>query len=75
MYNQSSLQLNCIKNWNVIHVTSLIPAYSFSNYHNCDKKMMMFLSCSVGTFCGVFRRQALDRGAILMKVDRIVTGK
>lgn len=26
------------------------------------------------TFCGVFRRQALDRGAILMKVDRIVTG-
>lgn len=31
MYNQSSLQLNCIKNWNVIHVTSLIPAYSFSN--------------------------------------------
>lgn len=36
--------------------------------------MMMFLSYSVGTFCGVFRRQALDRGAILMKVDRIVTG-
>ncbi|XP_062591477.1 cytoplasmic tRNA 2-thiolation protein 1-like [Saccostrea cucullata] len=26
------------------------------------------------TFCGVFRRQALDRGALLMKVDRIVTG-
>lgn len=36
--------------------------------------MIMILSCSVGTFCGVFRRQALDRGAILMKVDRIVTG-
>lgn len=26
------------------------------------------------TFCGVFRRQALDRGAALLKVDRIVTG-
>jgi len=26
------------------------------------------------TFCGVFRRQALDRGANLMKADQIVTG-
>ncbi|KAJ1334641.1 cytoplasmic tRNA 2-thiolation protein 1 [Batrachochytrium salamandrivorans] len=26
------------------------------------------------TFCGVFRRQALDRGAALLKVDHIVTG-
>ena len=26
------------------------------------------------TFCGVFRRQALDRGAMLLKVDKIVTG-
>lgn len=26
------------------------------------------------TFCGVFRRQALDRGASLLKVDKIVTG-
>lgn len=26
------------------------------------------------TFCGVFRRQALDRGALLLKVDKIVTG-
>ncbi|KAB7502167.1 UNVERIFIED_CONTAM: hypothetical protein RMT77_000190 [Armadillidium vulgare] len=26
------------------------------------------------TFCGVFRRQALDRGAELLKVDKIVTG-
>ncbi|XP_074567548.1 cytoplasmic tRNA 2-thiolation protein 1 [Curcuma longa] len=26
------------------------------------------------TFCGVFRRQALDRGAALMKADKIVTG-
>lgn len=26
------------------------------------------------TFCGVFRRQALDRGAALMKADHILTG-
>ncbi|KAK7590880.1 hypothetical protein V9T40_002493 [Parthenolecanium corni] len=26
------------------------------------------------TFCGVFRRQALDRGAALLKVDSLVTG-
>ena len=26
------------------------------------------------TFCGVFRRQALDRGAALINVDGIVTG-
>ncbi|KAG0724377.1 Cytoplasmic tRNA 2-thiolation protein 1 [Chionoecetes opilio] len=26
------------------------------------------------TFCGVFRRQALDRGAALLEVDKIVTG-
>ncbi|XP_065186831.1 cytoplasmic tRNA 2-thiolation protein 1-like [Sycon ciliatum] len=26
------------------------------------------------TFCGVFRRQALDRGALMLKVDKIVTG-
>lgn len=26
------------------------------------------------TFCGVFRRQALDRGAASLGVDQIVTG-
>lgn len=26
------------------------------------------------TFCGVFRRQALDRGAAMLDVDHIVTG-
>ncbi|KAH3710988.1 hypothetical protein DPMN_070486 [Dreissena polymorpha] len=26
------------------------------------------------TFCGVFRRQALDRGALMLKVDKIATG-
>lgn len=26
------------------------------------------------TFCGVFRRQALDRGAAMLEVDHIVTG-
>ena len=33
----------------------------------------VFLTC-IGTFCGVFRRQALDRGAVALKVDKIVTG-
>jgi tRNA(Ile)-lysidine synthase TilS/MesJ len=28
----------------------------------------------IGTFCGVFRRQALDRGAASLGVDHIVTG-
>lgn len=27
-----------------------------------------------GTFCGVFRRQALDRGALLVGANKIVTG-
>jgi len=27
------------------------------------------------TFCGVFRRQALDRGAVLLGCNKIVTGK
>ena len=26
------------------------------------------------TFCGVFRRQALDRGAMLLGVNKICTG-
>jgi cytoplasmic tRNA 2-thiolation protein 1 len=26
------------------------------------------------TFCGVFRRQALDRGAALMRADKMATG-
>jgi hypothetical protein len=30
--------------------------------------------CIIGTFCGVFRRQALDRGAAALGVDHIVTG-
>lgn len=27
------------------------------------------------TFCGVFRRQALDRGAALMKAQKVATGR
>ncbi len=27
-----------------------------------------------GTFCGVFRRQALDRGAMKLAVNKIATG-
>jgi tRNA(Ile)-lysidine synthase TilS/MesJ len=39
--------------------------YFFKDYIYC-----LFL----GTFCGVFRRQALDRGAVMLNVDHIVTG-
>lgn len=44
--------------------------------NNCIAIMMMnplFIDV-LGTFCGVFRRQALDRGAVLLNVDKIVTG-
>ena len=34
----------------------------------------IFLHLQTGTFCGVFRRQALDRGACLMGADKIATG-
>ena len=30
--------------------------------------------CRTGTYCGVFRRQALDRGAASLGIDHIVTG-
>lgn len=30
--------------------------------------------CRAGTYCGVFRRQALDRGAVSLGIDHIVTG-
>jgi cytoplasmic tRNA 2-thiolation protein 1 len=35
---------------------------------------MYRFSYKIGTFCGVFRRQALDRGAMKVGVDMIVTG-
>lgn len=34
----------------------------------------IFITSMPGTFCGVFRRQALDRGAALLGVKTIVTG-
>ena len=35
---------------------------------------VLIFVCGAGTFCGVFRRQALDRGAMLLQADKIVTG-
>lgn len=32
------------------------------------------IPCRAGTYCGVFRRQALDRGAASLGIDHIVTG-
>jgi cytoplasmic tRNA 2-thiolation protein 1 len=47
--------------------------------NNCDCLFLSFaysglMSFGLGTFCGVFRRQALDRGAAQLGVDHIVTG-
>jgi len=47
--------------------------------NNCErllahKFVLRELIISAGTFCGVFRRQALDRGAAQLGVDHIVTG-
>ena len=39
------------------------------------RQFNIYINSLTGTFCGVFRRQALDRGAIMMKVDKILTGK
>ena len=41
---------------------------------HCFVKMFAIIMLFSGTFCGVFRRQALDRGAMALKVDKIVTG-
>jgi cytoplasmic tRNA 2-thiolation protein 1 len=38
------------------------------------RRFCMELNLLSGTFCGVFRRQALDRGAASLNVDHIVTG-
>lgn len=35
------------------------------------KKIGLTNNC---TYCGVFRRQALDRGCTLLEVDKLVTG-
>ncbi|KAM7256978.1 hypothetical protein ACFE04_012719 [Oxalis oulophora] len=39
-----------------------------------DEIVKMIGSKNNCTFCGVFRRQALDRGAALLKVDKLATG-
>ena len=46
--------------------------------NNCGFPILTDFTASLthlqGTFCGVFRRQALDRGAAMLNVDHIVTG-
>lgn len=41
----------------------------------CFSNVIQKIFCFTGTFCGVFRRQALDRGAMMLNVDKIVTGQ
>ena len=40
--------------------------------HNVDSSET---SSVAGTFCGVFRRQALDRGAVFIGCNKVVTGR
>ena len=47
--------------------------YSYSYSYSLTLVAVHF--ALAGTFCGVFRRQALDRGAMALKVDKIVTGQ
>jgi hypothetical protein len=57
-------------------------ATTVSRDHPLDMQPGLSLNCRhsrradfvIGTFCGVFRRQALDRGAAQLSVDHIVTG-
>jgi hypothetical protein len=35
---------------------------------------LIVIGTIIGTFCGVFRRQALDKGGAILAVDHIVTG-
>ena len=39
-----------------------------------DRIVSKIAKKDICTFCGVFRRQALDRGAAMLDVDHIVTG-
>jgi cytoplasmic tRNA 2-thiolation protein 1 len=43
---------------------------------NCESRrcLLVKLTSVQGTYCGVFRRRALDYGGSLLKVDHIVTG-
>ena len=40
-----------------------------------DAYICHIISHVAGTFCGVFRRQALDRGAMLLGCNKIITGR
>jgi tRNA(Ile)-lysidine synthase TilS/MesJ len=33
-----------------------------------------FIDLIIGTYCGVFRRQALDRGSAMLGINHILTG-
>lgn len=50
---------------------SLFAFAVFPKYYLSEIKVGRKNNC---TFCGVFRRQALDRGAMMLGVDKIVTG-
>jgi len=41
--------------------------------NNCISSSLMGI-LTVGTYCGVFRRQALDRGSAMLGINHILTG-
>jgi len=53
-----------------LHVVSYKELYGWS----MDEIVKIIGKKNNCTFCGVFRRQALDRGATLLKADKICTG-
>lgn len=53
-----------------LHVVSYRELYGWS----MDRIVQHTGSRNNCTFCGVFRRQALDRGAVLLGADKIATG-
>lgn len=53
----------------------MFSKFLFQGYKSFVLLLFFLTWINAGTFCGVFRRQALDRGAMALKVDKIVTGK
>lgn len=71
--------------WTMDEIVREVWKWEFNNYchltilHNLEILKFAMFYWQVGkknncTFCGVFRRQALDRGAVLLGANKIVTG-
>ena len=61
-------------NWDEQHLYESIRVPSLTIFRNFFQIVSQVGRKNNCTFCGVFRRQALDRGAMLLGVNKIVTG-